>query len=467
MRVRHFGNTANNAFYNVLLLEQFAGIGSHLPIRMFGVTHAISAPAWEIVDFDVPSAEWVVQPDWSRFGDAVAVNAEYSDIAGLPATAADDPPARGSLPSRAMTAVGRAMAPLRGKAWAQPVFDVRDRQILAARTLLPDPPDDEIHLMYGADSLPSLIIPERSTRTVCFEHGTIRWIADGTRDTMSHRRAYREQVQRARHLWVTNLDPRTLEVAEDVMPGRWSALPHPFVPDPRVPFAESAETRQKLLADTASEFMVLLPSSQNWSTHHDKGSIAALRAFVELRRRGIAVGLVAVEWGLQVAEAKAFLDAAGVTANVLWVPPLARFALQRVMANVDVVWDQFGLEVFGALALRTVEQGTPLVSRGLAAEGNALIGGPVPWRQAATTEDIVRESGDVFEAMTRTSRDAVISSTRDGYRRWLWTRHSPAITAELQRGVYSRILDGTLETGGEPTDRWSALIDTLGTPERR
>jgi hypothetical protein len=460
MRVRHFGNTANNAYHNVRLLEQYAQIESELPIRMYGLQHAISAPAWEAVDFDVPSAAWVGQPDWSDLPEAVAINSRYSDIVPPAPVSAEPVPesAPGGIGALVTAARTRVFGPLRGKRWAQPLISLRDRQMLAARPAI-DEVDGALNLLYGSGSLFSSQLPRPAHHTVCLEHGTIRWIADGHAEEKAFRDAYRAQVQGAAHLWVTNLDPRTLEVAEDVAPGRWSAFPHPFIPDDRVPFAEVPEERADLLRQTASESLILLPASQNWSKDHDKGSMTALLAFVELRRTGLDVGLVAIEWGHQVAESKEFLDRSGVGANVVWMPPMARFPLQRMMANVDVVWDQFGLEVFGALALRTIEQGTPLVSRGLAPAGNHFIGGPVPWSAAATTDEIVRETSRVLEAMGSRGRAAVIETTRAHYRAWLFARHSPKLTAALQRDRYAEILDGTFDPATVAKDEWAQRAD--------
>lgn len=458
MRIRHFGNTANNAYYNARLLKLHGGIESDLPVQMFGLQHAISAPAWESVDFEVPSAEWVPRPDWSMIPGAVAVNAEYSDLpAPGEADGVPDRPAGLSIRGRAMDVARAIINPLYGKRWAQPVFNLSYSLVLSRRTEVPVL-DDRIDMLYGADSLIRYRMPVPSPRLVCLEHGTVRWIADGDRETSTFRKAYRRQVANAAHLWVTNLDPRTLEIAEDVAPGRWSALPHPFVLDDRVPFAASPARREELLRQTGSESLVLLPSSQNWSKTHDKGSQKALSAFIELRRKGVNVGLVAVEWGLQLAQSKAFLADAGVGGNVAWVAPMARLGLQRMMANVDVVWDQFGLDAFGALALRAVEQGAPLVSRGLAPVGEQLIGGPVPWHHAANADEIVSETSAVLDDISARGRDAVVAETRTRYRTWLIERHSPELTAELQRAVYQRMLDGTFEPGTAAPDQWAQLL---------
>lgn len=455
MRVRHFGNTANNAYHNILLLEQFEGIESELPIRMFGLDHAISAPAWETVEFDVPTAQWVAQPDWSEFPEAKDLNLRFTD---LPATrvSADEQEDSARSSSQA-TLRTRLFGPLRTQPWAQPLVVARDRQMLAGRPVLPED-GDTINLLYGSNSVFVSQLPASPKQTVCMEHGTLRWIAEGRREERAFRDAYRQQVQQANHVWVTNLDPRTLEIAEDVVPGKWVAFPHPFALDPRVPLPESPERRNALLAETRSDSLVLLAASQNWAKDHDKGSIAALAAFVELRRSGRDVGLVAVEWGRQVDEAKEILAREGVAESVVWVPPMTRLALQRTMANVDAVWDQFGLEVFGALALRALEQGTPLVSRGLAPEANRYIGGSVPWSTAANVSEIVLQTGAILDDVAERGRSAVFSETRARYRAWLLTHHSPALTASLQRDVYAGILDGTFRAGDLPADEWARRI---------
>lgn len=462
MRVRHFGNTANNAFHNARILEDNEGIHSELPIEMFGLIHAISAPAWEVVDFDVPSAEWVSQPDWSAIPDAMAVNSHYTDLplasgSGNGNTLPDDYRAPDFLPGLRRWVNGVVST----KQWARPLVNLRTRQVLSSRAPLPEP-EGTVDIVYGADSVSTLELRSPSRTVVSLEHGTVRWIADGSPQLALTRRAFREQVQRSAHLWVTNLDPRTLEVAEDVMPGRWSVLPHPYAPDPRVPFAETGR-REQLLAATRSSSLILLPSSQNWGKHHDKGSMKALTAFVELRRAGVDAGLVAVEWGLQLAESRAFLEQAGVAEAVSWVSPMARLSLQKLMADVDIVWDQFGLEAFGGLAMRAVEQGTPLVSRGLAPVGEQMIGGPIPWTAAATVDDIVRETTALVAEYERDGRQAVISRHRAVYRDWLLKRHSARITTTLQREVYEGLLDGSRERAAAVPDRWAQLLNGGGT----
>lgn len=456
IKVRHLGNTANNAFHNALVLREFADIESILPIQMFGLDHGMSAPAWEVVDFHVPTAEWVPQPDWASVPEAVELNSRYSDIQP-PATEEPTSLPAGYAAPNFLPGFRRALnAYLGPKRWARPLVDLRTRQAIAKRQPLVTP-ERTVDILYGADSLMRCAVPPANAPVVSVEHGTVRWAGATSSDQLLLRDAYRKQLRATRHLWVTNLDPRSLEVAEEIMPGRWAAFPHPFMFDPRVPFDGDPRTRAALLSKTKASHLILLPSSQNWSAGHDKGSIKALNAFIELRRSGADVGMVAVEWGLQLAESKALLADAGVAGGVVWVPPMARLGLQRMMADVDVVWDQFGLDAFGALALRATEQGTPLVSRGLTKEGEALIGASVPWSQAISAEDIVAQTTHVLDEMADKGREAVIAATRTRYREWLLTHHSPRVTAALQLELYPRLLAGSHRDGDLPTNRWATM----------
>lgn len=88
MRSHHFGNVANNALHNALLLEAYSVGENVLPIRLFGLNHAIFAPAREQIAFDVPDAQWVGNPDWSAFPDAQSINLRYSDLDGIDTTVA-------------------------------------------------------------------------------------------------------------------------------------------------------------------------------------------------------------------------------------------------------------------------------------------------------------------------------------------------------------------------------------------
>lgn len=425
---------------------------------MFGLNHAMSAPAWEAVDFQVRDAEWVSNPTWFTFPEAYETNKKFTDIVMSEMTSNE-----AEITNYFEKVEKLSFKQHVGRFIARTPFSSSFNNLLLKRNLRSYPALEctasKITMIYGADSLFTLRIPRDPINTVALEHGTIRWIADGAKDGAIWRKKYKEQLQKVNHVWVTNLDPRTIEIAEEFVPGKWSALPHPFMFDERVPYATDELTRTKLLSELDSEALVLLASSQNWSKHHDKGSIKALEAFIELRKQGVAAGLVAVEWGLQLQESKDLLKAAGVSQFVKWVSPMPRHSLQRMMACVDVVWDQFGLDAFGALALRTLEQGTPLISRGLAPAGEQLIGGPVPWIQAISQEDIVRETTKLFLDIRQRGRSVVMNEYSSNYRKWLDNNHSPQITATLQNHVYSALIHNQFETGSAQPSAWANLIN--------
>lgn len=461
MKIHHLGNTANNAFHNVKLMNEFTAWTSELPIRMFGLTHAISAPAWEVAEFQTPDASWVAEPQWAAYPEAQRINHDFSDMVRVSEALSLEPVDTDSGLASPTHSHLMNVKRFIGRSIAVSPFHQSFNNFLVKRSIRASNQinlgDMDIAILYGADALLKTRPPQPLSRVVSLEHGTVRWIADGADADLEWRKMYQRQVQKSQHLWVTNLDPRTLEIAEDIMPGRWAALPHPFTFDARVPFSEDTQKREALLKRTSSDYLVLLASSQNWSKHHDKGSKKALEAFIELRHSGVSVGLVAAEWGLQVDESKALLAEAGVGDFVEWVRPMPRFELQRMMANVDVVWDQFGLDAFGALALRALEQGVPLISRGLKTEGEALIGSAVPWMQASSTDQIVALSGSMFEEISSQGRSTVLANISAQYRSWLQTYHSPAITARLQNDLYLQLLDGGDRATHMRADAWAKL----------
>lgn len=453
MKIHHFGNTANNALHNVLIFNTYSQNHAVLPIKMFGLAHAISAPAWELGNFVVPSSQWVENPNWNAFPEAAQINKYFSDL----------PHSSGNTEMSDVNAIEQQMVSPNfkqtiGRLIANSPFHQLFNNLLVKRSIHSSVPinlgKNDICIIYGADSLLKTRPPRQMNQVVSLEHGTIRWIANGADSDIEWRKMYTKQVQKSRHLWVTNLDPKTLELAEDVMPGRWTALPHPFMLSEKVPFQEDTLFRQLILQNTKSDFLVLLPSSQNWGKHHDKGSMKALEAFVQLRSQGINVGLVAAEWGLQLQESKEYLHKAGVDDYVYWVSPMSRFKLQQMMANVDVVWDQFGLDAFGALALRALEQGVPLISRGLKPEGVRVIGTQVPWMIAETSDQISALTTSLFADMGSRSRSSVIFEIQQKYRGWLIRHHNPAMTVAIQENLYSNLLehDNIFEM---PTDVWA------------
>jgi glycosyltransferase involved in cell wall biosynthesis len=449
LKISHFGNTANNAYHNVKILQAEENVVSHLPVRMFGLSHPISAPAWDEIDFEIPDFEWVSEPDWSRFPDAANVNSRFTDLleksSGGPQIVR-----RRHIRDR----VVRVLKALRLLKAATLLF----QEIAYLKRSQVPKTENGITILYGLDSLNTFALSRHSKQTVALEHGQLRWALNGPKGDSRIRSLYKRQLANVSHVWVTNLDPATIDAAKILAPGKWSALPHPFAFDQRVPYASDLQERMELLNQTRSSALVLLASSQNWSPYHDKGSRIAAEAFVELRKTGVDVGLVAVSWGLDLEKTMKYFRDNNVSDYVKWINLMPRHRLQRLMANVDLVWDQFGLEAFGALALRTLEQGAPLVSRGLSDEGNSLLGVPVPWEKAANTQEVVSKTTGILSEIKEKGLETVHNNYRKIYRDWLDKYHSPRITASLQLNRYSELLDPNPKWADAEPDAWRKIV---------
>jgi len=292
------------------------------------------------------------------------------------------------------------------------------------------------------------------------EHGTLRWIRVGSPGDLRDRERYKRRVSEADHVWVTNLDLQTLEIAEDLASGKWSALPHPYVLSNDFWGSQTAiehATRPQLLENLQSDFLIFLPSSINWSRHHNKGTDKALEAFIALRKMDHPVGLVCADWGHQVADARDLLHKAGVSKHVTWISPLPRIMLQRFMQEVDLVWDQFGLAAFGALAIRAMEAKVPLISHGLRKESIDLIGEDPKWLPANSSGEIISKSLEVIETSSALGKLGCDSLYSDPQYDWLMRRHHQSLTLSIQQLRYEGLISGA--RGEAKPDAWARTPD--------
>lgn len=146
------------------------------------------------------------------------------------------------------------------------------------------------------------------------------------------------------------------------------------------------------------------------------------------------MGLVTLEWGLDQARSREFLEKNGLDDFVAWLPPQGRFRLQKLAASCDLSWNQFGYDSISGFDLRMVEQGLPHVSRGLSIEAVELVGSQVPWSIAATAEGIVTET---LEIISRLNQRDYLSGILLAYDSWYSRFHSP----DLTRRIFLRVLE--------------------------
>lgn len=447
----------------------------------------MSKPAWEELDFVPGNAKWLDRPDWRQVKGAARLNRSFlkNDEVGRAAERWASTVAllerwliainsgfrqllhslTETLPSllSSSSSVARATRDLRRflrqvrKAGASSVkfvlkiglfgmgvliqFFRKKAFGLAAFFFNSSRAQRSIHVVYGSTFLGSGKQLTDEDNLIFFEQGNLRWAFD---DSFSHRRSQEDwcsAVARGRHLWVTNLDPPSLRAAAELMPERWAAFPHPYSFCKQMGEAPNLPSRAHLEKELDAQFLIYLPSSQNWRTpYHNKGSDLAWQAFARLRKDGFRVGLIASEWGGDLDLAKRMVEKARLARNVLWMPPLPRIPMIGMLRRVDVCWDQFVIEGFGGVALRAVEAGTPFVGQGLSKEAQVLTGFQVPWHIASDSATIFRETVGVFNRIGEIGREEAVASSKSAYHSWFNRHHSPDLVRQLQEVVFGRVL---------------------------
>lgn len=437
MRIAHYGNTAGNAYHNRRILGEVSDITCEKIISYSD--HCLSSAAWEQLDFELPNPQFFKQADWTLIAGAAELDAEALDRRLL----------RGEWPT-----INHLQKP-RNKFWNA----LRIHTAQTKRTGDSEPQTDcaDIHIAYGFP-VQQVRNPSRG-HTVALEHGTLRWISRGLESDSTTRQDYRDWLSTVDHLWVTNLDDETLGLAEDICPGRWTVIPHPYFMDEFAPYTENVVMRTSLCQQTQSDFLILLPSSINYLPDHDKGTLVALEAFKELKKRGHSVGLICINWGRQVDDVKIIIERQGLDNNVAWLSPMPRVRLQRLMASVDVVMDQFRLKAFGGIAFKAMEQGVPLISRGVTMSAAAIMGSFPPYMAAASTDEVIRHVETLLTVTSSLGRDECRFRYGIPLREWFCTYHHHEICREIQLATYRTMTNGNRT---DTTPSWSGLVGCVG-----
>ena len=462
-KVRHIGNTANNGYFNLLILNRYTRMRS-LPVES-EVLHAFSAPAWEELEFTTPSEQFVFQPDWRQIPGATSLHASTVKMPSGKRTGVL--PRVATLVRKATLYLGRVRrqdsdhSRLHLTALRQWLRSVRVESRVACASLkhklqtVLRGTSSNLTILYG----PNPVGFSRDDKPlILLEHGTLRWIEVGAAADARWRARYAELVEECDHLWVTNLDSPSVRMAETLAPGRWLALPHPYKLDAGAPYPADVNLHTRLQLITDSDFLLMLPASINWLSDHNKGTLEVLRSFKRLRDAGIPVGLVLVEWGRQVAEAKEMMSHWGVARHTIWLDPMPRISLQKCMSSVDLVLDQFGVGAFGALAFKTLEQGAPLLTHSLDEVGVALVGESPPWLTADSEEEIFESTRLHIAQLERVGRETRLAEIELSHRSWLIRRHHHEITAILQLLKYGELL-GTHDPDALLQTEWSKIPD--------
>ncbi len=465
MRVSQNGNTANNGFHNAVILGDSSFIEVIGRPSTAGINHVFSQPAWDIGNG--PEFSRSLTDSWPEAGNAL--NAQLSDHRRFPhsvfspqamhmseseyelllnthqtITTAETllsqadfhSPSSVTLPSSS----GRKLNPL-VRLTAEFVYRSTGKLAAGLAPTLLRNLEIDVHITIGNAWPGAFVKKSRRPLSIVIEHGQMRWLADGPSSAAEAREKFERTCERADHIWITNLDQRTLDIAQSKFPGKWGVLPHPYCLDPRAPFGEVGGVRKALLERLGADFLIFSPSSVSIGGDQRKGTDKLIRAVAELiKRDSINLGLVLVNWGENVREACALIEDLGITDKCLFAQPLPRVTLQTLMASMDLIADQFDYDAFGALTIRALEQGMPLLSKEIGPEAQSLIGSRPPVMTATTTDEIANVIDALTESHKKEGRDAFLEIHRSGARRWITEHHHHGFTRKLQEERYLQLL---------------------------
>jgi glycosyltransferase involved in cell wall biosynthesis len=257
-----------------------------------------------------------------------------------------------------------------------------------------------------------------------FEHGTIREIPyqqnpQGRLTSLAYRRAD--------HVFVTNFDCK--DSADYLAPHRYSLINHPYDEDHGLSVSGACNLRQQTLVRLDSEFLLFHPTRQDWvegTGYADKQNDVFLRAFGELRRRGVRIGLVCCSWGSNVEQSKKLLRELGVEKYVLWIAPQAITPFERYCLASDIVVDQFKLGAFGGVVFKAMAVGSPILTFLDADRLSKQYASSPPVINCKTEEDIVSAVARLI------SRPDELDRIRRASRTWMKSFHGKALTVEAQ-----------------------------------
>jgi glycosyltransferase involved in cell wall biosynthesis len=479
VRISQNGNTANNGFHNLLILSGDSSVEMIGRPSCAGIRHAFSQPAWDVfphVEISDPSS-----PIWSN--EESIINRAYTSELIYPYSLRKPRPTE-SNPSQYQIDLDNSMGirsydlpesfaqvdlrkstiePKIRNVWVGKVIAVVHKTLFVIKRLKnvyseqrTDAASVDVHVTFGSATPRISSRLQKQIVSVVVEHGQVRWIFDGSNSLKQQRRDFHHLCTNSDHIWITNVDERTLDIAEELFPGKWSVLPHPYVLDERAPFSEVPPHRDHLCSLVDSDFLIFSPSSISIGGDQQKGTDKLLNAIALLRHRdGIRVGLFMVSWGQDVQKACALIDRLGIQDQCRFINPLPRVGLQKFMANFDLVSDQFDYDAFGSLTIRALEQGMPLLSKPIGDRAGKLMGRKPPVLPASSVEEIREQVLKAITEQQTLGRNLYLSLHREQSRSWVTERHHHSFTERLQVERYQELIRGDINSARP--GRWGEL----------
>lgn len=192
------------------------------------------------------------------------------------------------------------------------------------------------------------------------EHGTIRQIPFNN-DPQGRRAAISYRL--AKHVFVTNFD--CLKSAEQLSPGKFTSINHPFDEDHGIGIKGFQELRLNLRIKLKSEFLFFFPTRQDWveaTGYADKANDVFFHALAELRKNGYRAGAVCCSWGANVLQSKELIEKYQLNDYILWVKPMAMVKFERMSLACEIVVDQFKIGAFGGVVFKALAVGAPVMT---------------------------------------------------------------------------------------------------------
>jgi hypothetical protein len=481
VRISQNGNTANNGFHNALILGDSPQIEIVGRTSTAGIRHAFSQPAWDIFQNKIPKSSTF--PRWT--GQQRKVNKLVTTSTLFPNSLITSHNSRLDTNSynRLVEESNGSFAPdsdlnqlididqlanqvqTFGSKFSRFAHNIvsqirvlQVRPYLGVRSKVFENSRSEIHITIG-NSIPR-ISPVQSaiTQSIVMEHGQVRWIYDGSSDESFSRDEFKSLCLNAKHIWITNVDERTLNIAEELFHERWSVLPHPYVLDQQAPYDVSSSPRLEICHDLKADFLLFSASSLSIDGDQKKGTPKLLKAVHELKNtHGISIGLVLVNWGNDAPAIYALIRSLGISDQCRFVQPMPRIALQKFMGHFDLVADQFDHDAFGALTIRALEQGVPLLSRRIGDLASEYIGRRPPVLHASNEDEIVLQIRYCIEKQSNMGRDSYLQEFRSQARNWVTERHHHSFTRVLQEERYMQLMSS--EIVNAIPGRWGQIPD--------
>jgi glycosyltransferase involved in cell wall biosynthesis len=260
---------------------------------------------------------------------------------------------------------------------------------------------------------------------VAFEHGTMR---DIPFENSGRGRLLTLAYQKADKVFITN--PDVVSAARRLGLSNYLFIPHPVDETKYRPHPSSL--RIDLMNRYQTDLILLAPSRHNWAL---KGNDLLLKAFARLRKdiRLNAV-LILCEWGQEVAESKRLIELLGLTACVIWTPPLNKMKLIDYYNAADVVLDQFTLGTFGTVTPEAMACAKPVVLH-FDRQMHEWCYAEMPPVIVARTED------EIFERIRELTEDpGYRSAVGQASREWVVKHHGWELVADRQISIYRELL---------------------------